>query len=55
MATQQKLLDSESRAKLGFVGVAIVMVMLVIAVSIADDGLGLRGTISGTTASVEPR
>jgi hypothetical protein len=55
MATQQKILEPETRAKLAFVGIAIVMVMLVVAASIAEDRLGLRGTISGTTASIEPR
>ena len=55
MATQQKILDSETRAKLAFVGIAIVMVMLVIAVSVAGDRLGLRGTISAAAVSAEPR
>ena len=55
MAIQQRILDSETRAKLAFVGVAIIMVMLVIAVSVAGDRLGLRGTISAVAASSEPR
>ena len=55
MATQQKSLDTDTRAKLAFVGISIVMVMLVIAVSVAGDRLGLRGTISGIAASAEPR
>jgi len=55
MATEHKTLDPETRAKLAFVGIAIVMVMLVVAVSVAGDGLALRGSIPGTATSIEPR